>query len=212
MENQEVKLKNPMLLKISWYIGLVAFIGGWIIFLSWAAARYLAAKDIRELEIVGVMWLILFFWLSLLALILLLIYILKNQRNPHWKMIFTALMILINIPSVIEIIFLFDKIENKTFLKLSNQSEIEMMEVELSRNNHSWDIGIIRKGTAIIFNFDPFFFENNVKSYQAPDPFYLVIKHRGNYDTIRIPTFYGGECREVTIGRNLEIKDEKKPI
>lgn len=209
MENQEAKFKNPILLKISGYIGLIAFIGGWLIFLSWAAARYLAAKDIEELEFIGIIWMILFFWLSLLALILLLVYVAKNQQKHHWKMLFTALMILINIPSVALIVVLFSTIENKSFINLSNQSEIEIMEVELNGNNNSWNIGKIRKGTSIIFNFEPFTFENNAQSYQLPDNFYLVIKHSGTQDTIQLPSFYGGDCKDVTIGQNLKIKNEK---
>ena len=54
-------IKNKILLKISWYIGFIAFVGGWSIFLIWAGARYNFALDLENLEFIGVFWVIIFF-------------------------------------------------------------------------------------------------------------------------------------------------------
>lgn len=207
MENPGKKLQSPILLKFSWYIGLTAFIGGWLIFISWASARYFAVINLNKLAIFGIFWMFIFFWLCLAALILLLIYVVKNRSKLHWKMLLTAVMILINIPSVVVIITLFSEIESKAFVKFSNESEIELMQIQIIGNGNSWDLGKIRKGSSEIVNFDPDSAIDNSMSYEIYDKFHLIINHRGKNDTLDLPPIYSGDCKEFIIGSNLEIKE-----
>lgn len=199
-------MKNKILLKISWYIGLIAFIGGWTIFLTWSGGRYIGAWDFEDLEIIGFFWIVGFFWLSLIALILLLAYILFNRKNLHLKISYTGLLILINIPSVLIILHLQGDIENKVFVKLSNESGLDNIELKLHGNLKEWNLGDLDQGSSMVFNYDPPYWNNDARLYQKPDSLNLIIIHNVVIDTVGFPTLRMGDCRQLTLDKNLKIK------
>ena len=170
-----MEIKNKVLLKISWHIGLIAFIGGWAIFLIWSGGRYIGAWDFENLVIIGFFWMIGFFWLSLIALILLLIYIVINRENLHLKMLFTGFIILINIPAVLIILPLQGDIENKVFVQLTNQSGIDNIELKLQGNLKEWKLGYLNHGSSKVFNYDPPYWNNDARLYQKPDTLNLIL-------------------------------------
>ena len=201
-----MEIKNKILLKISWYIGLIAFIGGWTIFLTWSGGRYIGAWDFEDLEIIGFFWMVGFFWLSLIALILLLAYILINRKNLHLKMLFIGLLILINIPSVLIILPLQGDIENKVFVKLSNESGLDNIELKLHGNLKEWNLGDLDQGSSMVFNYAPPYWNNDARLYQKPDTLNLIITHNANIDTVGFPTLRMGECKQLILDENLKIK------
>lgn len=201
-----MEIRNKILLTISWYIGLIAFIGGWTIFLVWAGSRYAGAWNFEKLEIVGFLWMAAFFWLSLVALALLIIYILLNRKRLHVKMFFAGILILINIPSVLIILPLQRKIENKVFVKLINHSFLENADFKLYGNLKNWEIGNIDNNTFKVFNYDPPYLNYDARLYQKPDTLNLIITHDGIKDTIGFPTLKMGSCRELIIHHNLKLE------
>jgi hypothetical protein len=203
-------IKNKILLQISWYIGFIAFAGGWSIFLIWAGSRYAFALDLENLEFIGFFWIVSFFWLSLIALLLLLIYVLINPKKLHLKMLYTALIILVNIPSVLIIIYWQGHIENKVFVKLENQSKLENIEITLSGTKKTWHIGTIDVGSSEVFNYEPLFIEK-FSSYQLPDTLILTVEHNGSkYKLIDFPPLAMGECKHLILDENLLLKSKYK--
>ncbi len=201
-------IKNKILLQISWYIGFIAFVGGWSIFLIWAGARYNFALDLENLEFIGVFWVIIFFWLSLIALLLLLIYVLINRNKLHFNMLFAALIILVNIPSVLIIIDWQGDIENKVFVKLENQSKEEYIEMTLYGTKKTWHIGTIDVGSSKVFNYEPLFIEK-LSSYQLPDTLILAVEHNGSkYKLIDFPPLTMGECKHLILDEHLLLKSK----
>jgi len=164
-----MEIKNKILLKISWYIGLIALIGGWAIFLIWTAGRYAGPWHFENLEIIGFFWMFGFFWLSFIALILLLVYILFNRKNLHLKMLYTGLLILINIPSVLIILPLQRDIENRVFVRLTNQSGLENTNIKLHGDLKTWSIGSINNNSSKVFNYDPPYWNGDSRLYQKPE-------------------------------------------
>ena len=202
-----MEIKHKILLKISWYIGLIAFIGGWTIFLIWSGGRYIGAWDFEDLEIIGFFWMVGFFWLFLLALILLLAYILINRKNLHLKMLFTGLLILINIPSILIILPLQGDIENKVFVRLSNESGLDNIELKLHGALKEWNLGDLDQGSSMVFNYDPPYWNNDARLYQKPDTLNLIITHNDNIDTVSFPILRMGECKQLILDKNLKIKN-----
>jgi len=203
-----METKNKILLKISWYIGLIAFIGGWTIFLTWSGGRYIGAWDYENLEKIGFLWMVGFFWLSLIALILLLIYTLINRKNLHLKMLFTGLIILVNIPSVLIILTLQGDIENKVFVKLMNQSGMDNIELKLHGNLNTWSLGDINQGSSKVFSYDPPYWNNDARLYQKPDTLNLIMTNDKNIDTVGFPTLSMGECKHLILDENMKIKSQ----
>ena len=75
-------------------------------------------------------------------------------------MLFAALIILINFPSVLIIIDWQGDIENKVFVKLENQSKEEYIEMTLYGTKKTWHIGTIDVGSSKVFNYEPLFIKS----------------------------------------------------
>jgi hypothetical protein len=174
--------------------------------MTWSGGRYIGAWDFEDLEIIGFFWMVGFFWLSLIVLILLLAYILINRKNLHLKMLFTGLLILINIPSVLIILPLQGDIENKVFVKLSNESGLDDIELKLHGNLKEWNLGDLDQGSSMVFNYDPPYWNNDARLNQKPDSLNLIIIHNKDIDTVGFPTLRMGDCEQLILDKNLKIK------
>jgi hypothetical protein len=197
--------KEKIMLTLSWYIGLTAFVGGWLIFLTWTACRYFFAFDFFLFEIVGFWWMVVFFWLCLLALGLLFIYILINRIQLHKKMLYSALMILINIPSVLYILDAQSRISNMVFVKLHNHSGKECEQLVLRSKHKSWDIGGLDVGSSMVFHYDPDLMTGDGRFYATPDTLKLILKHRGKNDTLDFPEVDLGSCESIILDKKLKL-------
>ena len=147
-----------------------------------------------------------FFWLSLIALILLLAYVVINRKNLHLKMLFTGLIILINIPSVVIILPLQGDIQNKVFVKLTNESNLDNIELKLHGNLKTWNLDELNQGSSKVFNYEPPYWNNDARLYQQPDTLNLIITHNTNIDTVGFPTLSMGDCKHLILDENLKIK------
>ena len=121
-------------------------------------------------------------------------------------MLFTGLLILINIPSVLIILSLQGDIENKVFVKLSNESGLDNIELKLHGNLKEWNLGDLDQGSSMVFNYDPPYWNNDARLYQKPDTLNLTITHDANIDTVGFPTLRMGECKQLILDKNLKIK------
>jgi len=197
--------KEKTMLTISWYIGLTAFVGGWLIFLTWTACRYFFAFDFFLFEIVGFWWMVVFFWLCLLALALLIIYVLINRKQLHKKMLYTTFIILINIPSVLFILDAHYRISNLVFVKLDNHSGKEFEQLILKGKYKSWKLEGLSKGSALIFNYDPDFFIADARSYSEPDSLKLFLQNHGKIDTLDFPEMDVAACHTLVLDKKLKL-------
>lgn len=199
-------VKYKLLLNTSWNIGLIAFAGGWTIFLLWAGARYIGAWDFDILVFIGFYWLIIFFWLACFGLLALLIYTIINRKNIDRKILFAGILILMNIPSIMIILPAQHEIRNKVFIKLKNRTGSEILDAKLQGNLKSWDIGNISNNACKVFNYDPPYWNYDARLYQKPDSLQLVLKHSGGViDTIGFPTLKMGACRHLAIDEHFTI-------
>jgi hypothetical protein len=196
---------NKLFLTIPWYIGLTAFVGGWLIFITWTTSRYFFAFDFYQLEVVGFIWIIVFFWLCLFAFGLLFIYIILNRKSLHRKMLYTALIILINIPSVLYILDAQSRIGNFVFVKLQNESGKECEQLVLRGQHKSWDIGGLDVGSSMVFHYGPDLMNADARFYATPDTLKLILKHRGKNDTLDFPKVDLGSCESILLDEKLKL-------
>lgn len=197
--------RGKTMLKISWNIGLTAFVGGWLIFLTWTACRYLFAFDFFLFEIVGFWWMVVFTWLCLLALGLLFFYVLINRKYLHKKMLYSALMILINIPSVLYILDAQSRISNLVFVKLDNHSGKEFEQLILKGKYKLWKLEGLSEGSTMIFHYDPDFFIADARSYSEPDSLKLIFQYHEKNDTLDFPEIDLGSCHTLVLDKKLKL-------
>ena len=139
-------------------------------------------------------------------LLLLLIYVLINRKNLHLMMLYTGIIILINIPSVPIIILWHGNIENKVFVKLINQTKHKLTDITLYGNLKKWNIGELNNTSSKVINYDPPYRTNHARLYQKPDTLRLIFTHNEVVDTVGFPTISMGDCRQLIIDENLKIK------
>ncbi len=123
-------------------------------------------------------------------------------------MLYTGILILINIPSVFLILDIQKDIENTVFVKLTNQSGLDFSDITLQGKFQNLRIGNINSGSSNVFNYDPPYMTNDARLYQKPDNLFLIVTHSGTLDTIRFPTLRMRDCKHLTIDKNLKIVDQ----
>lgn len=101
-----MKTKANILLKLSFLSGAIPFVGGWGIFILWIITKYLTHENYWYFEYLGFDWIIICFFVALFGLFLLAIYRAINGGLWNKKILYTLITILINIPAVFIIIFL----------------------------------------------------------------------------------------------------------
>lgn len=101
-----MKTQANILLKLSFLSGAIPFIGGWGIFFLWIITKYFTHENYRGFEFLGLDWIIICFFIALIGLSLLTIYRAINGGVWNKKVFYSYIAILINIPAVIIIIFL----------------------------------------------------------------------------------------------------------
>ena len=201
-----VEQKNKILLQISLFIGTIAFVGGWAIFLIWTGGRYLSAKDFGDLETVGIFWIFSFFWLALMGVVLLTNYVYTNRKRLHLKMLLAGIALLINIPSVIIILYWQDKIEKKAFVKLKNESGFDFTQIQLQGGSVIDLSGKLHNGSSIVFNYEPKYVTNGNESYPTPQSLNLLISAQDKLYTIKFPSMMMGDCKRIIIDDGFKLQ------
>jgi len=108
--DSEVQTKSKYLLKFGWLSGLIPLIGGWTIFFVWLICATLNIKEgINTLPFIGFYWIIICFFIAIAGLISLVLYSIINRNNLHLEISYALLVILVNIPCVFLIIYLFEQ-------------------------------------------------------------------------------------------------------
>jgi hypothetical protein len=140
-------------------------------------------------------------------LLLLAIYVVINRKNLHLKMLFTALMILINIPSVWIILPLQKDIEDKAFLKITNHTGLDNIEVSIENNSKIVGREILDDGDSEVFNYETPYLIYESDRYNENDTSSLIIRRDQIIDTIKFKALRKDECRRFIINKGLVINE-----
>ena len=120
-------------------------------------------------------------------------------------MLYSALMILINIPSVLFILDAQDRISHLVFVKLDNHSGQEFKQLMLQGKNKAWKLGDLSEGSTMIFHYDPDFFTGDGRSYSEPDSLKLIFSHHGKTASIDFPEIDLGSCHTLVLDGKLKL-------
>lgn len=185
--------KASLLQKTAWFIGIFALIGGILIFLVWAGARFFAAINYDSLIVFGLGWIFVFSILCLFALCMLFISILQNKKNFNRKALYTFLLIMINIPAVFAIMILYFEIDKYAFVKLTNHTGEDIVKIDLYARNYSLKLNGVNKNDSrvIYYNYNEQFV---VQSYNMN----MILYYKSHIDTVSFPkTIFG--CKHYLI-------------
>ena len=191
-------LNNNSLKSIALFCGIIPFIVGWTVFLTWLIARHWFAINIEELEGIGFLWILICFIVAIGGLFLLLFH-LKELK----KVIISSLFIFVNVPSVYFIMMIHSKNAEKTFVKIKNESETKYSSILLSGTKSTWKLNELNNSK--VFNFQYDYWINDARNYQKSDTLKLILKSKTSIDTIDFPQLEMSKCYHLTLDKNLKI-------
>jgi hypothetical protein len=198
-----MKIKNPILMIIFFLSGAIPLIGGLIIFFTWLLARYLFVYDFNDLEFIGIFWTMGSFFLAIAGLMLLLFYFAIYEYNKY--VLWTLMVILINIPALYCVGVWQADVEKKVFVKLYNQSSIDNLSLTLIGKNINFNLGTIDKNDSKVFSYNPPYSTGDGRHYQIEDTLRMIITNKQNVDTITFPKIKMGECKYLQLNNKLKI-------
>ncbi len=203
-----MKAKAKFLLVISFLTGIVPFIGGWGIFLTWLIGRYSNASDFQSLEMLGFMWMIFCVYVAIGGLILLLLYVVLNRRNLHKNMLITLLVILINIPSVAIVLDWQKSAAGMFFIKISNETGIPDLSCAVLSNNELIVAKRIDNHDSKVIYFKHYYDFITFEPYVNNEGLTLVLNYNGKEKNIPFSNLPYGNCKQIVIHEDFTITEE----
>ena len=203
-----MKTQVNILLKLSFLTGAIPFIGGWGIFITWLLGRYLNASDFDNLEMIGFMWMIICFFVTIGGLVILLLYVLINRKNLHKSMIITLLVILINIPSVAIVLEWQKSVAGMFFIKISNETGIPDLSCTVLSNNELIVANTIDSNSSKVINIEHYYDFITFEPYENNEGLTLVFDYNGKEKSIPFSNLPYGNCKQIVINEDFTITEE----
>lgn len=206
MAKNKGKEKYHYINSISKRIGQVFLWVGILIFAIWFVSRYFLAYDFDWLELLGLYWLTVGFYICSFALILWFVYFLRNMYYGD-RTCYSALpWLLINLPaSVAIVLFVFSDFVY-TYIGINNRSDTQLNYYIVN----SKDTLAQGQLSTVFYNvarieYAPFLKE----SRRERNPLYLILEEGELQKKIELTKVGRGGCRQYSIAPGLELEQEK---
>lgn len=180
--------------------GIVPFVGGWMIFLTWLVARFQFALNLRSLESIGGLSLVGSFFIAISGLVLFAIYVFSKKVKWRIKYLWVVAVILVNIPSVNFILNKVIAIQELTFVKIENNSNDQISLRLISKMRTSFKT--VESGSYTVIYYKPTYLDEYSTESER-----VEMKVNSMTDTLLLPNFYSGRCVTLTLNRNFEIAE-----
>jgi hypothetical protein len=200
-----LELRSKKSLTISWYIGILALSISWFVLSIWAGARYFDARKFEIIDSVWVLWVLICFWFCVFGLILLSVYTFYFVKKLRWNVILCGVVLLANVPSIFTISQLKSNIEDKVFVKIKNNTGLDILILKLQNQTNSLEIGNIETGSSKVFNYETSHWYNKDRTIQKPENLKLIVQSGQVKDTIDFPVLKVGDCKRMILDRNLNL-------
>ncbi|MGB4774459.1 MAG: hypothetical protein WBP45_04765 [Daejeonella sp.] len=191
-------------IRLIYACGLIPLLGGLTIFLFWWGGKSLYAINLSFLEDLGLGWILISFMVAIIGLIVG-IYNLFKFKKLHFKQtLFGMLFIPINIPVLNWILDKQTEIENRTYLKVINNSSKEIT-IKFFDKETNKIVGAIRNNQSIVDYYRPIFL-GEYGSIPVYDSLKIIVTTNQTIDTIQLSEFYPGDCRKIYLDKKFEAK------
>ena len=178
--------------------GIIPFIGGWIIFLTWIIARYQFALSLRSLETIGALWMIICFFIAIIGLIVFMFFLLSKRVKWKLKYVLVLFVIAINIPSVDFILNNVFKVQELAFIRIENKSN-EKVEIKLISKKRS-NFKTLEQDAYTVLYYKP-----NYMDEYTTESGRVEMKINSVIHTLVLPNLYSGNCKTIEINKDFEI-------
>lgn len=193
-------------LVIGIWCGIVPLVGGTIIFLSWFISRILFAHDLSSFEGLGLYWIIISLPIVLFGIISMLLFVSENFKQQRKKSLIGLLTLLINFPIAILILDSYDVMNERVYLKVSNNSQSVISSVTLKSKTFEKTIGNLKSEKTAVIQYKP----NEIHiddSFYIRDSVWLMFNADKQHHSMLLPDFYKGQCGKIIIDENYSFAD-----
>ncbi len=207
-------MKSKILYKTGLLCGIVPLLGGLSIFFYWWAQRAFYGEDFKEMEGYALMWMIFSFFTACLGLLFMLIVLLRNKTNYLKYSLGGFLVILINIPAVVGVVFALGEIERRVYVKMQNQTGLNDVEYTLAAPGYDNYTYTLDNGETTVFYYYPKHIYKNKPGFDANDPnlVVLTVKHEQIIRKITIGRLPYGGCLQLNVGKDFDLIDDGRLI
>lgn len=200
-----METKNPLLLKMTWYISLIMSIIGWGMFLIWAMGRYLFASSWYDFELTVIFWFGIAFFLFVHVFFFYLVYVVINLKRLDKKVVYTGILVSCYFGSIFLIPDLQSKVSDRVFVSITNKTNFEQIDLQLQGKYMTWEIGVVNQDGSNVFNYAPPYLYGDGRKYMHPDTLFLLMRHDQTLDSIAFPNYTLGTCVHLTINEQLKL-------
>lgn len=203
-------MKNRDLYKFSLYVGAIILIGGLLIFLVWWVSRAWFAFDFSYLETWGLVWILLAVPMATTALGTAIYVFVVNYKSNLKQSVIPLFTVLANVPIVYLVLIFQSFINTRAYIKIVNDSGVDNLEIILSSNTFSKNVGFFGNNSSKVIFFYPSYQNRHWDSVPLIENVTITIQHPGLKRNVLLPAFLKGDCGTIYINEQLDLKRPPK--
>lgn len=192
--------------KIGLSLGLIPIIGlGLILFVFWFGLTFFA-HDI-DVDGIGFLYIMASIPVVFIGFVLTIISIFKNDNKPVTRPIFGLLLIILNVPTLIWILRTHGEISGRAYLKVINNSDLNIDNISIKEPDNRKDFGSLRQGSSKVIYYNPDYSSPDGMSYPGIGENYFLLTIDNKTTDKKLPIIHPGETHKINIDQNLNLSN-----
>ena len=197
------------LIRTTYFLGLIPLSVGLLIFFTWWIGKAWFLVTIHRLEIYGFLWALISIPIGLAGVVTAGLYFCRTYKTNLVRGLFGVLCVLVNIPVLLWVVDTQSDIENRAYVRIHNHTENEFKELTIENSISKSHFYSLDKDDSKTSYFYPKYLNGDFDSAPVVDQIRLTIKTDNGEKVIIVPTIYKGECFEITVDREFNLKVER---
>jgi hypothetical protein len=194
------------LLRTTYFLGLTPLLVGLFIFFTWWIGKAWFLVTIHRLEFYGFLWTLISIPIGLFGLLTGGLYVFRTFRTDLVSGLCGLICVLINIPVLLWVLDTQGDIEKRAYVRIHNRTDIEFKELTIENSGFKRHFNSLDKDDSKTRYFYPKYLNGDFDSVPLVDQVSLIIKTDNGEKNIVVPTIYKGECLEITVDKEFNIK------
>lgn len=192
--------------KIGLSLGLIPIIGlGLILFIFWFLLTFFA-HDI-DVDGIGFLYIMVSIPVVFIGFILTTISIFKNDNKTIIRPIIGVFLITLNAPILIWVLRTHGEISGRSYLKVINNSDINIDNLIIREPDNNKDFGSLGKGNSKVIYFKPDYSSPDGMIFPGIGENYLLLSIDKKTTHKNLPIIHPGETHKIIIDKNLKLKN-----
>jgi hypothetical protein len=200
-------VKHKIVYKIGLACGLLTWVVGLIIFLTWWIARAFFAVDLDDCMVYGFLWTQAAFYIGIG---LLMTFVLEQNYPNYLKQAIGGFgLILLNIPIFFVVLIAFGELEDRAYIKIHNNTKQDNLELTLKASDFEKGLGTLDDNqTSVDFYYPkPIYDLGNARQYRM-DTVTLIVKDNLTTHYLTLPRIDRGQCVKLYIDKEFRLTNK----